>query len=145
MKFLDWNKDKWGSCQGSILEKDKLEHFLLAIFGTLLLLGFNFGALGVILMILLGVGWEIYNGLVPYDKINIQGFSYKDLIADIFGIITGILLFLIIQRFSSNFWIEMIPNYLILVIFLHKLIKKLVINNIFKDISKKNSVNKGRF
>jgi len=109
MKFLSWNKDKWGSEQGSILKEDKLEHFLLAIMGTSFMLSLNLGFYALLVMFILGLGWEIYNGIVPWDKIHIQGFSFKDLLADIFGIIASGLVYLIIQRFTGSFFIEIIP------------------------------------
>ena len=108
MKFLSWNKDKWGSEQGSILKEDKLEHFLLAIMGTSFMLSLNLGFYALLVMFILGLGWEIYNGIVPWDKIHIQGFSFKDLLADIFGIIASGLVYLIIQRFTGSFFIEII-------------------------------------
>ncbi len=79
MKFLPWKQDKWLSKQGSILPYDKLEHFILALIGAYFL---PYLAVAVI-----SVLWEIKDGVVPYDdEGHIQGFSFKDLIADFAGI-----------------------------------------------------------
>jgi len=104
MKFLEWKTDKWLSEQGSVFKYDKLEHFLLSIIGTtflflLFLAGANlFVDLNSIMYSpttlvflffissLVGLIWEIKDGIVPYDGTHIQGFSWKDLIADTAGV-----------------------------------------------------------
>jgi hypothetical protein len=98
MKFLNWSNDKWLSKNGSILPYDKLEHFLLAIFGVILgIFIFNFPIFPVVLVLeILAILWEIKDGIVPYDKEKglMEGFSWKDLIADNMGILLGILIVL---------------------------------------------------
>lgn len=82
--FLDWDEDEWFSSQGSILKFDKLEHLLLAIIGVVIcfyLLKLDL-LLSLSLIFLLGIAWEIKDGLIK----NGQGFSRKDLIADFAGI-----------------------------------------------------------
>ena len=93
LKFFPWNKDEWLSKQGNILPYDKLEHFLLSFFGVLIgifLLNIN-PPLVIIVITLIGIGWEIRDGLIA----NGQGFSWKDLLADFFGIGIGYLISLI--------------------------------------------------
>jgi len=100
MKFKKWSDDKWLSRNGSILPYDKLEHLLLGALGLLIctyLLGLSL-PLSLILMEILGIGWEIKDGLVPYNKKgDVEGFSWKDLIADnvgfLFGFLIGLLFF----------------------------------------------------
>jgi hypothetical protein len=86
-KFQPWDQDKWFSSQGSILKYDKLEHLILSVIGVLvsvfllkieILLTFS-------LILLLGIAWEIRDGLIK----NGQGFSKKDLIADFIGLLIG--------------------------------------------------------
>ena len=96
MKFIEWNKDKWLSKEGSILPWDKLEHFILALSGVFFICGFLkldiIGIVGVsVLTFLLGLLWEIRDGLQGY------GFSWKDFIADILGIFIAILLLGVIK------------------------------------------------
>ncbi len=86
-KFLPWDKDKWLSKQGTILPYDKLEHFLLSLFGVVIgILLLKINPVTVVLIItLLGIGWEIKDGLIA----NGQGFSWKDLIFNLAGIGVG--------------------------------------------------------
>jgi len=89
-KFLSWDKDEWFSTQGTILKFDKLEHLFLAVIGVLILvylLKFEL-SLSFALIFLLGITWEIRDGLIK----NGQGFSKKDLIADFVGIIIAYLI-----------------------------------------------------
>lgn len=84
-KFLPWNKDEWLSTQGTILKYDKLEHLILAVLGVIVFVYiFNLELyLSLALTLLLGIIWEIRDGLIK----NGQGFSIKDLIADFAGIL----------------------------------------------------------
>lgn len=91
MKFIPWNEDKWLSREGSILQYDKLEHFLAALLGVIagiLLLNINLMVM-VVIAVIAGVGWEIKDGFFSH------GFSWKDLIADFAGIGIGYLITLI--------------------------------------------------
>lgn len=94
MKFKNWSDDKWLSKNGSILPYDKPEHFLLGALGMFIciyLIGLSL-IISIIIMEILGIGWEIKDGLVPYNKEgNIEGFSWKDLIADNVGFLIGFL------------------------------------------------------
>lgn len=95
MKFKKWSDDKWLSKNGSILPYDKLEHLLLGVMGMLIgIYWFDFSLLAsFIILEVLGVGWEIKDGLVPYNKKgDIEGFSWKDLIADNVGFLPGFLI-----------------------------------------------------
>jgi len=99
MKFLKWSEDKWLSKNGTILPYDKLEHLLLGAFGLLsciYLIGLSL-VQSVIILELLGIGWEIKDGLLPNNTGNIEGFSWKDLIADNVGFLVG---FVFVNLFS---------------------------------------------
>jgi len=93
MVFLDWHKDRWMSRNGSIFIYDKLEHFILGILGAAILCLFLGTWLVFLFGILASVLWEIKDGLLPYNEQgNIEGFSWKDLLAGIAGIIIGLLI-----------------------------------------------------
>ena len=100
MKFKKWSDDRWLSRSGSILRYDKLEHFLLGgigIFVTLYWVGFSL-LMSLIIWEILGTVWEIKDGLVPYDKEgNIEGFSWKDLIADNVGFLAGFIVTMLLR------------------------------------------------
>lgn len=50
-------------------------------------------ATSLIILEILGIGWEIKDGLVPYGQMGkIDGFSWKDLIADNVGFLLGFLI-----------------------------------------------------
>jgi len=106
IKFLPWHLDKWLSQQGSLLVYDKLEHFLLALIGVFIFNRVFKWSLrtSIIVALLLGIGWEIKDGVLPYDweRGLIQGFSWKDLIADAAGIITGVTLILAFARKKAD-------------------------------------------
>lgn len=92
MKFLAWSEDQWFSKEGSLLVYDKLEHFLLAFVGTFITIsGLNLHPASVIAVIgVLGILWEVRDGIVVNQNTGVvQGFSWKDLFADIFGIVAG--------------------------------------------------------
>ena len=89
-KFLPWDQDEWLSTQGTILKFDKLEHLFLAVIGVFILvylLKFELN-LSFALIFLLGIAWEIRDGLIK----NGQGFSKKDLIADFAGVVIAYLI-----------------------------------------------------
>lgn len=91
MKFLKWSEDKWLSKNGTILPFDKLEHLLLCAFGLLIciyVIGLSL-VQSLIILELLGIGWEVKDGLVPTNTGNIEGFSWKDLISDNAGFLAG--------------------------------------------------------
>jgi len=92
-KFLAWNLDDWFSTQGSVLKYDKLEHLILSMVGVLAfvyILKIEI-FLSLALIFLLGISWEIRDGLVK----NGQGFSRKDLIANFIGIIFAYYIFIL--------------------------------------------------
>ena len=93
MKFIGWSDDHWKSKQGSYMEYDKLEHFLLGFIGfmlTSLLLPLMWN---IIIWELIAIGWEVKDGLLTYDGKNIQGFSWKDLLADNYGFALAIIIY----------------------------------------------------
>ena len=101
IKFLPWHLDAWLSRHGEILPFDKLEHFLLALIGIFVFRYLFKWSLrtSVVVALILSVGWEIKDGVLPWDfeRGLIQGFSWKDLIADTAGILLRPLLL-----FSAN-------------------------------------------
>jgi len=88
MKFLPWQQDRWLSKNGSIICFDKLEHFAGSFILAWILSFFlsRFWAVG--LAFGLGFFWEVKDGYYPYNRLTgaIEGFSWKDLIADMAGI-----------------------------------------------------------
>jgi len=89
-KFLPWDQDEWLSTQGTILKYVKLEHLILAMLGTLVfvyLLKIEI-FLSLALVFMLGILWEIRDGLIK----NGQGFPKKDLIADFAGVVIAYLI-----------------------------------------------------
>ena len=86
-KFQPWDQDEWLSTQGSILKYDKLEHLILSVIGVLITaLLFKIEIfLSLSLIFMMGITWEIRDGLIK----NGQGFSKKDLIADFTGLLIG--------------------------------------------------------
>lgn len=93
--FKPWHKDKWLSKSGTVIKYDKLEHLILA---TLLFWFWNampilwWCAAGITWWI--GFVWEVKDGIHAYDGINVEGFSWKDLIANTAGIALGYLIYL---------------------------------------------------
>jgi len=89
-KFLSWDQDEWLSTQGTILKYDKLEHLILAVISALILVYILKIEifLSLALTFLLGILWEIKDGLIK----NGQGFSKKDLIADFAGMVIAYLI-----------------------------------------------------
>lgn len=88
IKFKEWTKDLWLSTSGSYIPYDKLEHLILAIIlGAVLFYLFRNQPWWVPLAVfsLFAIGWEIRDGIVPYREQFIEGFSWKDLIADYIG------------------------------------------------------------
>ncbi len=88
MKFLPWQQDHWLSKTGSVICYDKLEHFAGSFILAWILSFFlsRFWAVG--LAFGLGFLWEVKDGYYPYNRLTgaIEGFSWKDLIADMAGI-----------------------------------------------------------
>lgn len=82
-RWLDWDQDKWNSTDGTgiISKYDKIEHAV------------GFGAIALYdwkIALISSVAWEVKDAFVPYEKygkLGGDGFSTKDLLADIAGII----------------------------------------------------------
>lgn len=92
MKFLPWKEDRWLSKNGSIIVYDKLEH-LAGSFILCTLIAWPFGpGWGAGAAMALGLLWELKDGFQPYDRKTgaIEGFSWKDLIADAAGVLLGL-------------------------------------------------------
>lgn len=104
MKFLKWELDKWDSLDGNFYRYDKVEHFFYAFLGVLFFfygmpiffpsnppaIQFFFGNVFLTSFTIrtLGVLREVWDGLVPFNWSPrvIQGWSWKDLIANEAGI-----------------------------------------------------------
>ncbi len=86
-------KDNWDSRQGSIIPYDKLEHLVvwfLIYLGLYLVSDYQTAFAGAIAS---GILWEMKDAVVPWEKygwIGGDGFSVKDLIADIAGILLAV-------------------------------------------------------
>lgn len=99
MKILPFNEDSFLSTNGTLLPFDKLEHFLREFF--LILLNPMFLKIDmtgwIIAVVAFGILWEVKDGYFAWGNREtnpdrmIEGFSFKDLIADWFGIAAGLL------------------------------------------------------
>ncbi len=98
-RFLPWSEDDWKSTNGHLLKYDKLEHFLRDLI-LLLYAALWFGLSGLVLGLWLSfiLLWEVRDGLRPYDGVNIEGFSIKDVLAGLMGGFTGIIIYAIIAN-----------------------------------------------
>ena len=86
MKFR-WAHDSWNSQQGTIINYDKIEHALrgLAIIVVAMVIGLQAPIIFVTAFALL---WEIKDGYMDYKRWGWwggEGFSWRDLCADIIG------------------------------------------------------------
>ena len=82
VKFLEWGEDRWGSRNGSVLEYDKVEHFMRD-FGISVVFGF-------IPALVFNLVWEYVDGTRPWALgQEVEGWSMKDFIAGSVGAITG--------------------------------------------------------
>lgn len=88
-----WANDRWLSHGGVLLRYDKLEHFLVYltltyVVGVLFLTPLH----TALVLFAVGLVWEIKDALVPYENVGFwggDGFSWKDLSANILGIFLG--------------------------------------------------------
>ena len=89
-----WARDSWLSRGGLVLTYDKLEHFLTYL--GLTFIGFWLRIDSTIpILLMIGILWEIKDALLPYEKVGFwggDGFSWKDLMANIAGIAVGYVL-----------------------------------------------------
>lgn len=98
MKFLPWKDDHWNSRNGHVIRYDKIEHFLGSVILTAICAKLFGPGYGSVLAFVCGILWEVKDGYVPYDGKHIEGFSWKDLIADAAGVVLYYgLLHLVIQ------------------------------------------------
>lgn len=98
MKFLPWKDDDWFSRNGCFVPYDKAEHFLRETFT--MFIGLFVLSIDTVLWILIvevfGILYEMYNGYVPPINGKVEGFSWKDLIANNAGIAFMTILYFII-------------------------------------------------
>ncbi len=95
--FGQWRsaRDHWLSKGGTILEYDKLEHFLVYFLAAFM---FSFKLpkkIVIALLFAIGLLWEIKDALLPYEKYGWwggEGFSWKDLTANMIGMAVGVAL-----------------------------------------------------
>lgn len=98
-RTLPWGQDKFNSKWGSdvISKYDKLEHFTCYSAATAILDDWK-------LPLAIGIVWEVKDALIPYEKYGQwggEGFSHKDMIANIAGIGIG----LFINRVVFDKWL----------------------------------------
>ena len=82
---MNWADDSWFSQGGLILVYDKLEHLLSAFVGMYLLSRFIKKRYAALICISASILWEVR------DIFFADGFSWRDLTADLAGIIGGLL------------------------------------------------------
>lgn len=87
MKFIPWKQDNWLSREGTFLPFDKLEHFLSGLLGFLFLTLFFTPLQSFAIVFVTAALWEVRDGYIT-------GFSWKDLIAGVAGLMTGLLIFI---------------------------------------------------
>lgn len=94
MKWKRWDMDRWGSRHGSLIPWDKLEHLIRETILTAgLLLAFGGTSWVYLPVVAFGLLYEVYNGIVPYDGYAVEGFSFKDELANLGGIALGTLIY----------------------------------------------------
>jgi len=89
-RTLDWKNDKWNSPNGHFIKYDKIEHCLASAGLTISFMAFDEKNWKYAL--LSGFLWEVKDSLFPYEKYGQwggEGFSSKDLIADMAGVAIG--------------------------------------------------------
>ena len=91
-----WAKDSWFSKGGLIIRFDKIEHAVLFFIGfwVLLIIGIPINW-SLVFLLALGILWEIKDALVPfekYGKLGGDGFSWRDIMADIVGLAIALIL-----------------------------------------------------
>jgi VanZ family protein len=94
MRWLAWKDDSFFSKQGTLLKFDKLEHMLGCMILTIVM-ALLIDAIAGIYVFIAGFLWEMKDGLMDWEKYGWwggEGFSWKDLIADVVGIILGYIL-----------------------------------------------------
>lgn len=89
-------KDKWNSKSGTIIKYDKIEHFLccFVLYFGFVLLKVDF-LYSLYFVFLIGIIWEVKDAFLPWEKFGWyggDGFSMKDLIADMSGVFLGTIL-----------------------------------------------------
>lgn len=90
-RVVPWYEDKWDSKSGMVLESDKLEHLLVAS-GMTFLGKVTFNDYNWEYTLALGVLYEVKDALVPYEdygRFGGEGFSFKDVVADLAGALVG--------------------------------------------------------
>jgi len=100
IKLLPWKRDRWNSTDGNIIKYDKVEHIIrdcVTLLASLLIWGLAWPVF--VSWAAWIIGYEIKDGLVPYDGVHIQGFSIKDAMASFSGGIPAMALYAIIQHF----------------------------------------------
>ncbi len=97
-----WAHDSWLSRGGLVVKYDKLEHALAYFVGSVFLLWLGLPYDEVFFFLFLaGVMWEIKDAHIPfetYGKFGGDGFSWRDIIANLTGIFAG---FLVVWFFSK--------------------------------------------
>lgn len=98
--------DSWLTTQGTIIRYDKLEHCVVYLIGTLvgLYVGQWMDSMAFQIwwrrgLLVFGVLWEVKDGFIGYVKWGWwggDGFSWRDLVANVIGIILGTFIYLVV-------------------------------------------------
>lgn len=96
MKFKAWKYDYWMSKEGNFLTFDKLEHFLYSFLVGVAALFITWHA-SLFSFIVLSFGKEFYDGVHVLKNGNIQGWSWKDVIANLVGYSCGFLTYWVLK------------------------------------------------
>lgn len=97
-----WAMDSWDSRGGLVIKYDKLEHALAYFVGSAILLWLGLSPDEVFFFLFsAGIIWEIKDAYIPYEvygKLGGDGFSWRDIVANLVGIFFGFL----VAWFFSN-------------------------------------------
>jgi hypothetical protein len=104
-RTVPFNKDKWTSQNGAVIQYDKLEHFVGSFVLNASIEHYVSQKHGWKYSIALGFVWEIKDALVPYEKygkLGGEGFSSKDMLADIGGVVLNHYLNKLMNKFCGG-------------------------------------------
>ena len=91
IRNLSWHKDKFNSSNGMFLKYDKVEHFIW-MGTTTMVCEHYFPKKGWKYAIVIGLANEVKDSVMPWEKygeIGGEGFSSKDMLANIGGVVAG--------------------------------------------------------
>lgn len=117
----EWHSQEYNLFKSGILSYDKVQHWLFALIGTLILIGFLIYTCSVqyvelvamAITTFVALAWEIKDGFIPDTKDNYitiwkihycyggDGFSVKDLLAGVAGINFAVIITTILKQLFS--------------------------------------------